>query len=202
MATFALSKYEDAAKAFLDDHPIGTIVRAEKMLEWAAEKGNGLASDLLIDDANKRVSAIRRHLNSGGSSRNFSEASRFIVEVEDAKRKTFRVRRLFDYVGAQADVAFNKAAKGALAPLKRSKRALEDIKSEELDDDEQKAWEAWTLDITESVRPFGQLISDRVYQRAIKRLEAKGFTKEHARLWLDIVPQLAADVKLIKDATI
>ena len=131
----ALSKYEDSAVAFLGTYPVGTVVAPGEVIEWATDHGNGLATDLLISDPGKRVSALRRHLNNGASSYNLSEDQRFYLALEDTKRKTMLVKSLADHTSEQANSAVGKSMRGAMTPIKRSLKAIEDHKLDELPDE-------------------------------------------------------------------
>src|SRR5262245_9377388 len=98
----AFVQYEDAAAAFLQEYPLGTKVRGEEIIAWSQDHADGLASDLLIGDDSKKLTALRRHLNSGAASRRFAEDERFVIDVSDAKRKVFVVRKLAEYVSGKA----------------------------------------------------------------------------------------------------
>src|SRR5262249_13508392 len=111
-----VSKYETVAQSFLDAHPLGQMVTATSLLEWANSHGDGLRADLALDDPGKQINAIKRHLNEGGASPNISEDRRYYVDVEDPKRKTFVVRPYAEYVKDQAISAFGKSVTGALSP--------------------------------------------------------------------------------------
>src|SRR5215831_9126603 len=114
-AMASINQYEDAAAAFLQQFPLGTKVGGEDIVNFATEHANGLAPDLLIGDGSKQLASLRRHLNSGGSSRSFAEDERFYIETLDAKRKMFVIRRFADHVQAKAALVFSKSTKAALA---------------------------------------------------------------------------------------
>src|SRR5262245_57777551 len=193
-----VSKFEDAAQAFLTVHPIGTVVTPDRLLKWAAEHGNGLATDLLIDDPGKKLSALRRHLNHGAASRNVAEEKRFYLDLEDAKRRTVRVERLSDHVNRQAEDAFGRSVTGALTPLKRSERAISDIKVEELDETERQALEEQAEALIRTMQPLRMLLSEQVSNRWVAKLEAKGYTKEQAKSLIEVLPTLQKYQKLLK----
>jgi hypothetical protein len=196
-----LSKYEDSAQAFLQAYPVGSVVTADAMLTWATHYGNGLAMDLLLDDPGKKLSAIRRHLNQGASSRNLAEEKRFYLIIEDPRRKTVRVERLAAHVNRQAEEAFGKSVTGALNPLRQSERAISDIKTEELEADEQQALEEQAEALIKTMQPLRMLFSEQVQTRWVAKLEAKGFTPDQARSLAEFLPTLQKYQKLLKVTT-
>jgi hypothetical protein len=191
-------KYEDAAAAFLQQFPLDTKVRGEDIVTFAQDHANGLANDLLIGDDSKKLSAVRRHLNSGGASRSFAEEERFYIDVSDAKRKIYVIRKLADYVHDKATMAFGKSVNGALSPINTSKRAIEDIKLEELDGEERQALEARMNELTAIQVPLKKLFNDQTIKRWIFRLEQKGYSKEQARNLVELLPTLSKEMKLLK----
>jgi hypothetical protein len=194
----ALSKYEDAAKAFLKAHPIGTVITSDRMLDWAGDHANGLAADLLIPDPNKRLGSIRRHLNDGGASRSFAESNRFYLAVTDAKRKTLLVQSLFEHVSEQADEAVGKAVVGALTPINRSLKASEDVKKEELSEEDQAELEQQMQELIETAVPFRKVCSERVIAHWVGKLITKGFTAEQAKHMIDSAPMMIRAHRLLK----
>lgn len=198
----ALSKYEDAASAFLKDHPIGTIVTPDVLVNWAeAADGDAtvLKTDLLVDDPAKRLSALRRHINLGGASRNLDEGDRFCLVIEDSKRKTMSVRSLQEHVRDQHDVAFAKSVNGAVAPIKRQQKALEDIKTEEVAPEVKADVEAKIRDFVDYYTPLRRFLSESVINHEVQRLMAKGKTEADARLMLEMAPSLLQSHKLLKN---
>jgi len=191
-------KYEDAAASFLQQHPLESKVRGEDIITFARDHANGLASDLLVGDDSKKVSALRRHLNSGGASRSFAEEERFCIDVSDAKRKIFVVRKLADYVHDKATAAFGKSVHGALMPINNSKKAIEDIKLDELDEDQREALEARMNELTAIQVPLKKLFNDQTIKRWTFRLEQKGYSKEQARNLVELLPTLSKEMKLLK----
>lgn len=194
----ALSRYEGAAAAFLKAHPIGTVVTPDRMLTWAADHANGLATDLLIGDPNKQLSALRRHLNDGGASRSFAESNRFHLVVTDAKRRTVLVQSLHEYVSEQADQAIGKSVVGAITPLNRSLKAGEDVKKEELSDEDQEDLERQMQELVEAAVPIRKVMSERVIAHWVSKLIVKGFTTEQARHMIDSAPMMIRAHKLLK----
>ncbi len=194
----ALSKYEDAAAAFIVAHPAGTPVGPDRLVNWAAGHANGLQTDLLIGDPDKRVSALRRHLNNGGASRNLTEDQRFYIVVEDAKRKMMRVQSLADRAKEQADQAFGKSVIGAITPIKRSQKAIDDIKLEELTNDKRHELEDMLKELVETAAPLRTLLSAQVINHWSKKLEAKGYTRQQARDMIEHAPFLLQASKLLK----
>lgn len=194
----SIDKYTDAAAAFLQTYPIDTKVRGEEIITWAENHSDGLASDLLIDDSGKKLSALRRHLNAGAASRSFAETERYIVDVLDAKRRIFVIRKLADYVHDKATAAFGKSVSGALSPIETSRKAIEDIKQEELDDADREALQARMNELTAIQTPLKKLFNNQTIERWVFRLEAQGYTKEQARTLIEVLPTLQREMKLLK----
>jgi DNA-binding transcriptional regulator YdaS (Cro superfamily) len=90
------AKLIEVGQAFLAEHPVGAVLTGMQLLRWAEARGGGsyLESDLLIDRVSLRLSAIRRHLNATGASRDLPEANRFCVGFTDRSRTNFVVRNL------------------------------------------------------------------------------------------------------------
>jgi hypothetical protein len=196
----ALSKYEDASLAFLKDHPIGTIVTPDRLVNWAeAADGDAtvLKTDLLVDDPAKRLSALRRHLNLGGASRNLDESDRFCLVIEDSKRKTMAVRLLQEHVRDQTDVAFAKSVTGAISPVKRQQKALDDIKLEEVSPEVRADVEAKLRAFVDYYTPLRRFLSQSVIDREVQRLVAKGNSEATARMMLEMAPSLLGSHKLL-----
>jgi hypothetical protein len=199
MASF--TQYEDAAAAFLQVFPLGTKVRGEEIVAWATDHSDGLAGDLLIDDDSKRLSALRRHLNAGGSSRGFAESERFVIDVSDAKRKVFTIRRLADHVHDKAAAAFDKQVIGAISPGETAIRAIEDIKLEELDDAERAELELRRKELAGVLVPIKNVFKEQATERWIMRLEARGVAREAAVKAVGLIPQLHREMALIERLT-
>src|SRR5262245_11211483 len=134
----ALSSYESIAQSFVEDHPIGSPVTVEHLLAWTAQRAHGhvIGSDLKIPDPRKKLGTLRRHLNEGARSQNVTEDRRFIILVEDAKRARFVVVGYRQYSHERAIQAFVRSAGGAIAPINSALKLLEDVKVDELSDDE------------------------------------------------------------------
>jgi hypothetical protein len=194
----SLMKYEDAAAAFLQVYPLGTKVRGEEIIAWATAHSDGLASDLLIDDDTKRLSALRRHLNTGASSRSFAEDERFVINISDAKRKIFTVQRLADHVHDKAAAAFDRSVTSAMSPLKASLKAVEDIKLDELDDEDRAELEARVDELTKLQTPLKSLFKAQTVERWVLRLEAKGYSRDQALNIVELLPTLRREMKLIE----
>jgi HAMP domain-containing protein len=195
MAT--LNRYEDVAAAFLAEFPIGTVVGAEEIDKFANDRKDGLAADLLVDDVTRRISSVRRHLNSGASSRSFAESDRYYIDVEDAKNKTFVVKALAAHVFAKAELAFSKSVTGALSPLKLAQRELENTKTRELTPEQRAAFEAKCEEIIETMQPIKQVLGEQTIERFTKRLVAQGYSKQQARDLVELLPQLKREMRLI-----
>lgn len=191
----ALSKYEDAATAFLKAHPIGTTVTPDRMVSWATEHADGLDTDLLIGDPDKRLSALRRHLNNGASSRNLPEEKRFYLVIEDAKRKTMLVQSLVERTKEQADIAFDKSLRGAMSPITQSQRAIEDHKLEELSSEDREELEAILSELVESQQPLRNVLSQRNIDVYAKKLIAKGYSQQQAGDLLELMPSFSRFAK-------
>jgi hypothetical protein len=194
----ALSKYEDAAEAFRQVHPIGSIVTADRMLAWAETHANGLASDLLIADPSKKLATLRRHLNDGGGSRNLAETNRFYLEMEDSKRKTVIVRSLREYVSEQADQALDKSVVGAMKPINRSQKAIDDIKVEELTSEDREQLERQLQELVETAVPLRRVLSETVFNHWVGKLEAKGHSREAATHMIELMPTMSRLQKLLR----
>lgn len=194
----ALSKYEDAAAAFRQVHPIGSIVTADRMLAWAETHANGLASDLLIADPSKKLATLRRHLNDGGGSRNLPETDRFYLAMEDSKRKTVIVRSLREYVSEQADQALDKSVVGAMKPIKRSQKAIDDIKVEELESEDREQLERQLQELVETAVPLRRVFSETVINHWVGKLEAKGHSREAATHMIELMPTMSRLQKLLR----
>jgi hypothetical protein len=194
-------RFEDAAATFLQTYPLGTKVRGEEIITWAEAHADGLKSDLLIDDDGKKLSALRRHLNAGAASRSFKEDERFVIDVSDAKRKVFVVRRLADYVHDKATAAFGKSVNGALSPLNGSIKAIEDIDLTDLDNDDRKALEQRMNELTTIQTPLKKLFNDQTIERWVFRLEAKGYSKQQARDLVELLPTLQREMKILRATT-
>lgn len=192
-----LNPYEDAAAAFLQAYPLDTKVPGEEIIAWAEGHANGLASDLLIDNEGKKLSALLRHLRSGGASRSFKEDERFYVEVEDAKRSVFKVRRLADYVYDKSTVAFAKSVSGALSPLKQSQKAIDDIDKKNVSAQERLALETRVQELIDTMVPIRKTFHDGAVNRWVLRLEARGYTRTQAESILEILPTLQRELRLI-----
>lgn len=192
-----LTKFENTAAAFIQVYPIGTEVHGDELVEWARNHANGLATDLLIADEGKKLSALRRHINSGASSRNFAESERFYVEITDAKRRSYRVTRLLDHVQVKAATAFGKSARAALAPITSSQRALKDVKMVELTPEERKVCETQMNDLINLQVPLKKIYHEVVVERWVARLEAKGYSRAQALALTEILGSLRAEMKLM-----
>jgi hypothetical protein len=188
-AAMSIAKYEDAAQAFLQAHPVGSTVRADQIITWAHDHADGLASDLLVDDTSKKLSALRRHLNTGATSLNLAETDRFYLDVTDAKRGLFIVREYAEYVERKAEGSFGKAVKGALAPFRQSAKAYASVKLEALDDDRRAQIEAKIKENADTYIPFQKVCSEQVVGVATRKLMAKGCTKEQARIMIEMWAQ-------------
>ncbi|MET4315940.1 hypothetical protein [Bradyrhizobium sp. RT4b] len=198
-----MSKYEDPAQEFLTAYPIAAVVYGNELVDWVEQRPNGhaLKSDLLVDDIDKKISAIRRHINQGAGSRNVAENRRFYLEVEDARRKTYVVRSLVDHAQAQADAAFGRSVSGAINPLRASERVLKDIKREELDDEGRRALEAQLHDLVETAAPLKKLLGEQLQNKWVKRLVAKGYSPEQAITLIEVLPTLQQEMRLIRATT-
>lgn len=176
----ALSQWEGTAQAFLTQFPLGTIVGGDEVLAFAEDHENGLAADLLIGDPAKRLNTIKRHINHGAASRNFSEAERFILAVEDVKHKTFLVQKFSEYYTEFAKDGIDKSVSGAMSPLNSRIRGLESVKKEELPAEEQEAMEKEMQELVgfqQSAKPF---LSAQVTAHYIRQLTAGGMSEEEA----------------------
>jgi hypothetical protein len=195
-----VSQYEEIAQSFLNEHPVGTTVSGSALQKWVAEHADGAAlkPDLGINDPGKRINAIRRHLNNGGSSDSYAEDRRFTLQVEDAKRKTYIVRSCADVAKDQADGALFKSASGALSPLKRSQKAINNIKLDELPEIERQAMEMAreNLDAMEkAVKPTYAQEVGRIWEAKLAQL---GIPADQAKKIREALPQVTKLQKLLR----
>jgi hypothetical protein len=194
----ALSKYEGVAEDFLTDHPVGTTVPQDRLVGWATRYKDGLASDLLIDSPGKQFSALRRHINDGAASRNFDEDRRFHLAVIDAKRKTCVVRLLSEHVSEQADAALGKSVRGAITPIKSAQKALDDVKVDELSDEQRAEIEQRAGEMLKLVEPVQKMFSVQIIDYWTGRLIAKGMTEQQAQTTIAMLPMMTPVAKLLK----
>lgn len=195
-----VSKYESIAQSFLDAHPVGTVVTSSKLLKWVADHPDGLAikSDLDIDEPGKRLSTLRRHLNDGGRSDAMAEERRFQLEVEDASRKTYVVRSHADIAKEQATSAIGRSVMGALNPLKRSQRAIDAVKLDELPEIERQAIETARENVAAMERAVKPTFAQEVDRIWVARLAQDGFSPEQARKIREALPTVTKLQKLLK----
>lgn len=195
-----VSKYEDISQSFLDAHPVGTVVTGSTLQSWVAEHADGVAlkPDLNIADPGKRINALRRHLNNGGASDSFAEDRRFVLQIEDAKRKTYVVRSYADAMEDQATGAIDRSIVGALTPLKRSQKAINAVKLDELPEIQRQAMEMARENLAameKAVKPTYQAEVDRIW---VARLARDGYSAEEARNILKLIPQIQKMQKLLR----
>jgi hypothetical protein len=196
------SQFENFAQALLDDNPFGSVVTGSALTKFAKEySGNGaspaaaaaLKADLAIDDPAKRISTLRRHINHGGTSDNISEDRRFVLAVEDAKRKTFTVRAYADHVLDTATAAIGKSVNGALSPLKNQQKAINSVKLDELPEIMRQTLETARENIEHmemAVKPtYAQEVS-RIWIAAMERRGISADVAEKIRLALPEVTKL------------
>jgi hypothetical protein len=199
-----LSKFEDVWQALLRQYPMGTIVHGEELIDFVEELPNGHAikDDLLVADPGKQVSAIRRHFNHGGSSRNLSELERGVLEVVDAKRKTFRVITLASHTIGNTDGTFIKSGFGAINPIKRQMSAMQDIKKEELSDEQRTELER-DLDFTANAFvPLAKIVHATTINRAVNVLVSKGVPEANASVLLELQGMMTQYGRLLKASTV
>jgi hypothetical protein len=199
----ALSIYEDLVPPFLSHYPFDTTVHGSELIDFVESLPNGhkIKNDLLVDDPGKQVSAIRRHLNHGGASRNLAERERLFLETLDAKRKTYAVRSLAKFVASETDPAFSKSVFGALNPLKRQKAAIDDIKKDELSDEDRLALENDAEGIIRAFAPLAQICREGVMTRWVDKLVARGMPPAQARTMIENWSDNSGYAKLLKLTT-
>lgn len=196
----AASKYESSAIAFQAAHPIGSGVRGSDVLKWATAHGNGLAIDLLITEPAKRLSAVKRHLNNGGASFNLPEDSRFQIIAVDPKRDAYEVVAYADYVEERTESAVYRSINGAITPLKQGRNAINDVKLDELADEDRQRLEERLAEITDAATPLSAVLGEIAVTKWVRRLVSKGFTETAARTLLNVAPELQREIKLIAKA--
>jgi len=180
-----ISQYEDAAVAFLDDFPHGTLVRQDRVLQWAGGYADGLAEDMAITDPKKRLSALIRHLNEGGRSAGLAENVRFKIVRTDTRNGTLTVFRLRDVVRDDAEDAVNQAVRGAIGPFNRSLRAIDGLKVEELSEEEQAEFSELREGLAADKAPVAHLLDTIVTDRTVRLLGKAGLSEQNARLLID-----------------
>lgn len=187
-----LSKYENVAQDFLKEFPIGTDLTAERLLKWLEQKANGhiIGSDLSIEDPRRKLSAVRRHLNEGARSQNVAEDHRFVLQVTDAKRGRFAVVSYMQHAHMTAAQAFLRSAGGAMAPIKGAYGILEDIKVEELSDDEKQQVDRDRKNLEALKEPLQKMYNDEADRRMVGALVDRGQTEQQARLLLESMSTL------------
>lgn len=190
--------YEDAAAAFLQQYPPGTKVLGEDVIAFARDHANGLASDLLIGNDGKKLLAILRHLNAGGASRRFAEEERFRIVTIDAKRKIYTIRRLADHVQVKAMQVFGKSTKAALAPIASSRKEIDDLKLEELEQEQRQELETRKVEYTKLEVPLKKLYNEQAVERWVTRLVARGHTPEKAAQLIQDLGMMKLEMKLIE----
>lgn len=194
-----LSKFEDAWRQFLPDYPMTTVVHGEDLIDFVTDLDRHvIQDDLLIADPGKQINAIRRHLNHGGSSRNLPEAERGVLEVVDAKRKTYKVVALASHTIGATDGTFIKMGYGALNPIKRQISALRDIKKEELSDEQRGELERDLEFSVNAFVPVAKVVNQTTINRAVSVLVAKGVPEANARVLLELHGMMTQYGRLLK----
>lgn len=104
-----MSEYQLIAQNFLDAHPIGSVVTAAALEDWANEHADGtvLKSDLAITSRAGRLRKLRRHLNESGKS--LPPPQRFALQTGTVARGVSVVRAYVDFITEQANVAVARA---------------------------------------------------------------------------------------------
>lgn len=195
-----VSRYENIAQSFFAEHPIGTTVTASALQKWVANHADGavLKADLHIEDPDKRLAALRRHLNDGGRSNAMSENQRFQVHVDDAKRKTFVVRAHADVAKEQAAGAIGKSIIGALSPLKRGTKAIDAVKLDELPEIEQQAFNEARANIAAIEAAIKPTLAQEVDRIWAARMAQLGVSTEQARKIRESLPVISRLQKLLR----
>lgn len=195
-----VSKYENVAQSFVAAHPPGTVVTASSLLKWVHDHPDGAAikPDLAIEDATKRLNALKRHLNDGGRSNAFSEAERFQLMVEDAKNKTYIVRKFSDVVAQQGVGAIDRSVNGALSPLKSARKAIDAVKLDELPDIERQAIEMARENVAAMEAAVKPTLAQEVDRIWVARLAQLGIPADQARKVREALPQVTRLQKLLK----
>jgi hypothetical protein len=195
-----ISAFENIAQSFLTDHPIGTQVTGERMVNWVQQKANGhvIGADLNIPDPRKKLATIRRHLNEGARTQNVAQDKRFVITVEDAKRATFSIVDYAHYGHAKAIEAFVRSAGAAIAPLNSAMRVLDDQKMEELSAEQQGELTRDRNDLQAIKDPIRQAYAGETDRRMIATLVAGGQTEAQARALLGTWRTIEPYQKLLK----
>jgi hypothetical protein len=194
------SQYENIAQSLLDEYAVGSSITGAALQKWVADHPDGAAikSDLDIADPKKRINTLRRHINNGAASDNFAEDRRFFLDVEDAKRQVFVVRSLADQVLDIAKSALDKSYYGAINPLKRSQKAINAVKLDELPEIEREAMERArdnVAAIEKAVKPTFAAEVDRIW---IAEMGRRGIPEDQARKIRAALPEVTRLQKLLR----
>jgi hypothetical protein len=195
-----VSAYDDIAQVFLSDHPIGTALTSERLLNWVQQRADGhiLRSDLNIADAHKKLTALRRHLNQGARTQNVAEDRRFIITIIDAKRGALSIMSLADHAHRQATEAWVRSAGAAIAPINSALRRLDDIKVDELPDERQREIVKDRENLEADKGPISQVYIEQADRRMVTALIERGNTEQQARALLASMHTLAPYQKLLR----
>jgi hypothetical protein len=197
------SVYEGVAQSFLDAHPIGTTVTATQLTKWVNDHPDGAAikPDLAIADPDKRAKALLKHINHGGESDNVAEQRRFVLDVDDPKRKVYLVRPYAEVAKDKARGAIGKAIMGAVAPLKRGTRAVNGVKLEELPEVERIVLERARDNIEAMERVIKPTLAQEVDRIWIAEMARRGIPEDQARKIREALPEMQRLQKLLKATT-
>jgi hypothetical protein len=195
-----ISAFENIAQSFLADHPIGTQVTGERMVNWVQQKANGhvIGADLNIPDPRKKLATIRRHLNEGARTQNVSQDRRYVITVEDARRATYNVVDYARYGHTKAIEAFVRSTGAAVAPINSAMRILDDQKLEELSAEKQSELNRDRSDLQAIKDPIRQLYMAETERRMVTALIAEGQTEAQARALLKGLSTIEPYQKLLK----
>ena len=127
-----------------------------------------------------------------------AEADRFYLDLTDRKYQTFMVIAYSDFVLGKSRQAFTKSVRGAIEPLDKAERELENVKKDELSDERRSEVEQAALDIAAMMEPVKKLMGQQVFDHATRQMIAKGFSPEVARVAIGVLPQFLVYHKLMK----
>lgn len=194
------SKFETVAQSFLEAYPFGSTVTGSQLTKWVADNSDGamIKPDLAISDPDKRLNALRRHLNHGGRSDNLPEERRFVLEVDDPKRKVYLVRPHADVAKEEATGAVGKSIMGALAPLKRGQRAINGVKLEEVPEIERKVLEIARDNIEAMEKVVKPTMAQEVDRIWIAEMARRGIPSDQALKIREALPEMQRLQKLLK----
>jgi hypothetical protein len=132
----AMEKHE-IGKAFLADHPIGSFIDGEGLLEWWQLKvlQQQVLTGFTDDQRRKVISRVRRWINEAGQTLCLPQQQRFVIAVIDARRATYSVVSFVDHVLEMSATALDRSKRQALVALDRGLKEFRDVDLDALSDE-------------------------------------------------------------------